>query len=193
MFQAMKLWLHRAANLVAASLLAVIFVTFLLQIFARYAPNLAFLMPVGFLANWMSSIEPIGWTVNLISLLWVWLIFFGCAFVISDRDHVIFDVFLHAMPHKIGRVMRVAVAMIIVFAMIYALAPRWDAVFENRLMDLKKIQTLRIPFTGDKIAIKWLFAPFILMMCVLIVRYLVVGFYLMRNRDLASSLKEHSE
>lgn len=193
MIQAMKLWLHRAANFVAASLLAAIFVTFLVQIFARYAPNLASLIPVDLLANWMSSIEPIGWTVNLISLLWVWLVFFGCAFVISDRDHVVFDVFLHAMPYKIRRVMRVAVAMIIVFAMIYALAPMWDAVFGNRLMDLKKIQTLRIPFTGDKIAIKWVFAPFILMMCVLIVRYSVVGFYLMRNRDLASSLKEHSE
>ena len=38
-------------------------------------------------------------------------------------------------------------------------------------MDLKKIQTLRIPVTGGKIPIKWLFAPFVLMMAVVTLRY----------------------
>jgi len=63
--------LSRLADFVMAAFLAVIFITFLLQIFARYAPNLAFLVPIDGLAAWLSAIEPIGWTVNLISLLWV--------------------------------------------------------------------------------------------------------------------------
>ena len=41
-------------------------------------------------------------------------------------------------------------------------------------MDLKKIQTLRIPITGDKIAIKWLFAPYVILMVALVVRYVFV-------------------
>ena len=41
-------------------------------------------------------------------------------------------------------------------------------------MDLKKIQTLRIPITGDKIAIKWLFAPYVILMVALVVRYIFV-------------------
>jgi len=47
----------------------------------------------------------------------------------------------------------------------------WDAIFANRLMDLKKIQTLRMPISGDKIAVKWLFASIALLMVVTIVRY----------------------
>ena len=56
-------------------------------------------------------------------------------------------------------------------AMIWSLGPVWDAIFGSRLMELKKIQTLRIPITGDRIAMKWLFAPYVLLMVVLIVRY----------------------
>ena len=38
-------------------------------------------------------------------------------------------------------------------------------------MNLKKLQTLRVPFTGDKIAMKWLFFPYIMLMLAVIVRY----------------------
>ena len=68
-------WLSRLANFVLATVLAVIFVTFLAQIFARYAPKIATAVPVSAVSQWLSTLEPIGWTVNLISLLWVWLIF----------------------------------------------------------------------------------------------------------------------
>ena len=54
-------------------------------------------MPVTPIYDWMIALEPIGWTVNLISLLWVWLIFFGCAFFVRDGDHVAFDIFSGAV------------------------------------------------------------------------------------------------
>jgi C4-dicarboxylate transporter DctQ subunit len=63
------------------------------------------------------------------------------------------------------------VALTVVGAMVWSFGPMWDAIFGSRLMDLKKIQTLRIPITGDKIAIKWLFAPYVMLMVVLVVRY----------------------
>jgi len=63
------------------------------------------------------------------------------------------------------------VALTVVGAMLWSFGPMWDAIFGSRLMDLKKIQTLRIPITGDKIAIKWLFAPYVMLMVVLVVRY----------------------
>lgn len=163
--------LSRLTEFLMAALLAVIFITFLLQIFARYAPNLAPLFPIDSVSGWLGEIKPIGWTVNLISLVWVWLIFVGCAFGVSERDHVVFDVFVQAMPQRLRLVMSIVVAMILILAMIYAFGPTWDAIFGSRLMELKKIQTLRIPLTGDKIQIKWLFAPFILLMLALIVRY----------------------
>ncbi len=41
----------------------------------------------------------------------------------------------------------------------------------SRLMELKKIQTLSMPITGDKIAVKWLFASYILLMIIVSLRY----------------------
>ena len=98
MFSKLRNSLTRIAELITAILLAVIFITFLLQIFTRYAPKIAWLAPFSVVESWMASLVPIGWTVNLISLLWVWLIFIGCSFALQDRNHVTFDVFYNAVP-----------------------------------------------------------------------------------------------
>ena len=81
-------WLTRGCEFIAAIILAAIFIIFLLQIFARYTSKIAWMMPIEQVSNWMLSVEPLGWTLNLISLLWVWLIFFGCSFVVRERDHL---------------------------------------------------------------------------------------------------------
>ena len=165
-------WFSRGTEFIAAMILAVIFFTFLIQIFSRYAAKIAWLMPIPPISDWMASLQPIGWTVNLISLLWVWAVFFGCAFVVRDRDHVTFDVLYLALPKGGRRILAYLSAICVVAGMLYALPATWDAVFANRLMELKKIQTLRMPITDDKIAIKWLFAPVVLLMIVAIIRYL---------------------
>ena len=148
--------LTRGAEFIAAMALAAIFVTFLLGIVFRYTPFL----------------EPIGWSVVLISLLWVWLIFFGCAFIVREQDHVTFDVLYLGVPPPIRKILALITAVLMVAAMIWSFPAVWEAVFANKLMTLKKIQTLRVPVTGDKIAIKWLFAPFVLLMAVVTLRYL---------------------
>ena len=152
----LQTWFTRGAEFIAAMALAAIFVTFLLQILFRYVPFL----------------EPIGWSVVLISLLWVFVIFFGCAFVVREKDHVTFDVLYLAAPRPVRRVLALITAVLMVAAMLWALPAVWETVFDNRLMNLKKIQTLRVPITGDKIAIKWLFAPFVMLMVVVSLRYL---------------------
>ena len=149
-------WFTRTAEFIAAMSLAAIFVTFLLQIIFRYAPFL----------------EPIGWSVVLISLLWVFVIFFGCSFIVRETDHVAFDVLYLAAPKHIRKIFALITAVLMVIAMIYSLPAVWETVFANRLMDLKKIQTIRVPITGGKIAIKWLFAPFVMLMFVVTFRYL---------------------
>ena len=63
--------LSRVAEAIAATALAAIFIVFLLQIFTRYSGKLSQWMPVENLSLWMSEIEPLRWTVYLISLLWV--------------------------------------------------------------------------------------------------------------------------
>lgn len=161
----------RIAEFIAAMILAAIFLTFLIQIFTRYAPKIAWLAPHPIIASWMQSLVPIGWTVNLISLLWVWLIFVGCSTFVRNKDHVIFDVFFNCLSIRWRCYLGVITSVFLIAIMIYALGPTYDAIFGNRLMDLKKIQTLVMPVTGDKIPIKWLFAPIVLFMVATILRY----------------------
>ena len=92
----LQTWFTRGAEFIAAMALAAIFVTFLLQILFRYVPFL----------------EPIGWSVVLISLLWVFVIFFGCAFVVRERDHVAFDILYTAAPRPVRRVMALLTAVL---------------------------------------------------------------------------------
>jgi len=172
----------RIAEFIAATILGAIFITFLLQIFARYAPKIAWLAPIDSLQSWMQSLVPIGWTINLISLLWVWLIFFGCSFIVRDRDHVIFDVFFNAVTPRVRRLFALATAVLLIVVMIYAFGPTYDAIFESRLMQLKKIQTLSLPITGERIPIKWLFAPILLFMVATILRYGETVYRLIRGK-----------
>ena len=170
MFSKLRNSFTRIAEFITAILLAVIFITFLLQIFTRYAPKIAWLAPFAVVESWMASLVPIGWTVNLISLLWVWLIFVGCSFALQDRDHVTFDVFYNAVTLQWRRIFAVITTGLLIGVFAYALGPTFDAVFGSRLMDLKKIQTIVLPISGEKIAIKWLFAPVVLFMVVTIFR-----------------------
>lgn len=162
--------LSRVAEAIAAIALAAIFIVFLLQIFTRYSGKLSQWMPVENLSLWMSEIEPLRWTVYLISLLWVWLIFLGCSFVVRERDHVAFDILYQAAPPRLRKIMTILGAIILIAVMLISLPATWDAIMANRLMELKKLQTLRLPITGDKIAIKWLFFPYLVLMAILIIR-----------------------
>ena len=181
MFEIILKRISRVAEFIAAMVLAAIFIIFLLQIFTRYAPKIAWLMPIPPIHDWMMALVPIGWTVNLISLLWVWLIFFGCAFFVRESDHVAFDVFFQALSRSWQRYLAMATALIMVAAMLYSFGPTWDAIFGSRLMELKKLQTLRIPVTGDKIPIKWRFAAYVMLMIVITLRYLWRAVILVRK------------
>ena len=162
--------LSRVAEAIAATALAAIFIVFLLQIFTRYSGKLSQWMPVENLSLWMSEIEPLRWTVYLISLLWVWLIFLGCSFVVREGDHVAFDILYQAAPPRLRKIMTILGAIILIAVMLISLPATWEAIMANRLMELKKLQTLRLPITGDKIAIKWLFFPYLVLMAILIIR-----------------------
>ena len=182
--------LSRVAEAIAATALAAIFIVFLLQIFTRYSGKLSQWMPVENLSLWMSEIEPLRWTVYLISLLWVWLIFLGCSFVVRERDHVAFDILYQAAPPRLRKIMTILGAIILIAVMLISLPATWEAIMANRLMELKKLQTLRLPITGDKIAIKWLFFPYLVLMAVLIIRSISRIFVELRTNNQNPELDE---
>jgi C4-dicarboxylate transporter, DctQ subunit len=76
-------WLRRRAENVIAALLAIMFLAFLVQIVFRYALNF-----------------PIGWTSELTVVTWLWLVLFGAAFVVSEKEEIRFDLIYGALGRR---------------------------------------------------------------------------------------------
>lgn len=102
-------WLRTGAEGLAGLMLLAMFVTFLLQIFSRYV-----------------LLAPFGWTLEVCLLLWVWLVFWGNAFIVRDRDHVTFDLFYLAAPHRVQRVLALVAALAIAAGLLVSFLPTAD-------------------------------------------------------------------
>ena len=94
--------LRRFAEGVAAFLLAVIFVAFIVQIVLRY------------FFNW-----PVGWTTELSLAAWLWLVLWGAAFVLRDDEEIRMDVITARAGPRLRRVLAAvgALAIVVLFAM----------------------------------------------------------------------------
>jgi C4-dicarboxylate transporter DctQ subunit len=150
----------RLAEMIAGGLLAAIFITFLLQIVLRY------------------FFTPVGWTLELIGILWVWVIFFSCAFVVRERDHVKFDIIYLAVPRGVRRVMALLSAAAIVVGMIYSFLPTWDYI---DWMKIRKTSTVRNPFSGSKIPMRDIFSVYAVFMLAVGARYAWLFIDVFRN------------
>jgi TRAP-type C4-dicarboxylate transport system permease small subunit len=102
MLQRIVTSLHRFAEAVAAALLALIFVAFIVQIAMRY------------LFNW-----PVGWTTELSLAAWLWLVLWGAAFVLKDDEEIRIDLVAERASHRTRRVIGAvgAVGLIVLFGM----------------------------------------------------------------------------
>jgi len=103
--------LHRFAEAVAAVLLGVIFVAFIVQIVMRYV------------FNW-----PVGWTTELSLAAWLWLVLWGAAFVLKDHEEIRIDlVSQHAGPRTRRAIGAIgAISLIVLFGM--SLPATWSYV-----------------------------------------------------------------
>jgi TRAP-type C4-dicarboxylate transport system permease small subunit len=149
-------WLRRRAENIAAGMLAVMFVAFILQIVFRYFLNF-----------------PVGWTSELTVVLWLWLVLWGAAFVVKEADEIRFDL----LVGSVGRRPRIAMGIVIALALVVlygaALKPSFDYV---TFMKVEKSSYL-------KIRMDWLFSIFLVFMVAVIVRYLWLLWQLVRGRD----------
>ncbi len=118
-------WLRAAAEGVVAAMLAAMFLTFVLQIFSRYIMN-----------------QPIGWTLEVCLTLWLWLVFWGCAFVVRHDEHVTFDVLYTSVRSGTRRVFALLGAAAIVVGLGISLLPTLDFI---DFLKIKKSAILKIP------------------------------------------------
>lgn len=145
-------WLQRTSNFLTASMLAVLFFTFLFQIFSRYVLR-----------------SPFGWTLELCLILWLWIVFFGCAFSVRDKDHVTFDIFYFATPKKVQLIFSIISAIGIILIMGLSFLPTIDYI---DWMKMRKTSTVRIPITGEKIRLSYIFSIYGIFMISVIIFYL---------------------
>jgi TRAP-type C4-dicarboxylate transport system permease small subunit len=147
-------WLARRAENVAAAMLGIMFVAFLLQIFFRYV------------AGW-----PIGWTHELSAIMWVWLVLWGAAFVVSEREEIRFDILYGAVGPGLRRVMTLISAAALVTLYLVSLPAVVDYV---TFMKVQSTAYLKIRFD-------LLFSIYVLFVVASIARYIWLAWQALRR------------
>ena len=136
-------WLRRGAAAIGAGLFATLFVVFLVQITARFGFN-----------------QPLPWTDEAAVMLYVWVILWAAAFVVPEREHVMFDLVWTAVGRRARQAMRVLGHALIGGLAAWALPASWDYV---RFMGREGTPVLGVSF-------QWVFLPFVLLLAALVVR-----------------------
>lgn len=90
-------WLRRRAENVAAAMLAVMFAAFVIQIAFRYLLNF-----------------PIGWTSELTVIVWLWIVLWGAAFVLREREEIRFDLIYSAVGRRTRRGFAIVTALALI-------------------------------------------------------------------------------
>lgn len=121
-----RLKLGKGAEFIVAALLFSMFITFLLQIFFRFFTNL-----------------PVGWTVEWVTIAWLWGILFGFAFVVREADIIRLDVLYSALPRNARRVMDVVTGLTLAGVFLYTLPACWDYI---DFMMRERTAYMRVPF-----------------------------------------------
>jgi len=147
-------WLARRAENVVAAMLAVMFAAFLVQIFFRYVMNF-----------------PVGWTHELSVILWLWLVLFGAAFVVSEREEIRFDIIYGAVGPGTRRIMCIITAVALVALYTISLPAVIDYV---TFMKVEKTAYLKVRFD-------WLYSIYIVFVIAAICRYLWLAWQAMRG------------
>ncbi|WP_088347124.1 MULTISPECIES: TRAP transporter small permease subunit [Rhodomicrobium] len=137
-------WLRRRAENVAAALLAVMFLAFIVQIVFRYLMNF-----------------PIGWTSELTVITWLWLVLWGAAFVVAEAEEIRFDLIYGAVGKRARRVLAIitALAMLVLYGM--SLPAVVDYV---TFMKVQSTAYLKIRFD-------WLFSIYVIFAVAVLIRY----------------------
>jgi len=151
--------LRSFANFITATMLAVLFFTFLLQIFSRYILK-----------------APFGWTLELCLILWLWIVFFGCSFAVRDQDHVKFDIFYYATPKKVQLIFSIISAIGVIVIMGYSFLPTIDYI---DWMKMRKTTTVKI--FNNKIPLSYIFSVYGIFLLSVIIQYIWKLFNLMKS------------
>jgi len=147
-------WLYARAENVLAAMLAVMFFAFLIQIFFRYV------------LNW-----PTGWTNELSAMLWIWIVLWGAAFVLTEQEEMRFDLIYASVGERTRSVMFLVCATALIF--LYGVS--FPAVVDYvTFMKVEKTAYMKIRFD-------WLFSIYIVFVIAVIARYIWLSWQVLRG------------
>jgi TRAP-type C4-dicarboxylate transport system permease small subunit len=149
-------WLRRRAENVAAAMLAVMFSAFLVQIVFRYFFNL-----------------PVGWASELTVVMWLWLVLWGAAFVVPEREAIRFDLLAASAGRRTRLAMGIVAALALLFLYGASLPATWSYV---TFMKVESSSYL-------KIRMDWLYAIYLVFLVAVLARYLRILARLVRGRE----------
>ena len=156
--------IRRGAEGVLALLLATIFLSFLAGILFRYVLNL-----------------PMGWAQELSVVCWLWLVLWGAAFVVQERDEIRFDLLVGAVPPRV----RIAMGIVAALSLIVLYAMSLPAI-------VSYVTFMKVEHTAYlKIRFDWLFSIYVVFAVAIIVRYVWILSRLVRGEDVLAPDVEH--
>lgn len=142
-FSKTRKWCQWAADGVGGLLFSALFVVFIVQVVARFVFD-----------------QPLPWTDELAVVLYIWVILWAAAFMVPEREHVVFDLVYHLAPPVARRAMRITGHLMIGGLSAVALPASWDYI---RFMAREGTPVLGLPFM-------WVFLPFALLLVSLVAR-----------------------
>jgi TRAP-type C4-dicarboxylate transport system permease small subunit len=138
-------WIQRRSENLIATLLGVMFVAFMLQIVFRYFFGL-----------------PTGWSTELSLLCWLWMVLWGAAFALKEKDEIRLDLLLGLVGARTRRALAagVALATVVLYGMSLPAATRYVA-----FMKVERSSYLDI-------RLDWLYSVFVIFTVAIVLRYL---------------------
>jgi TRAP-type C4-dicarboxylate transport system permease small subunit len=134
------MFLRKVANAIGGLLFLALFLTFLIQIAARFGFN-----------------QPLPWTDELAVILYLWVILWSCAFVVPEKEHVMFDLIWNSVTPATRRLVG---HTLIGGLSIAAIPASWEYV---HFMARENTAVLGLSF-------EWVFLPFVLLLVSLAAR-----------------------
>ncbi|MET0509633.1 MAG: TRAP transporter small permease [Burkholderiaceae bacterium] len=138
--------LRRACAAVAAAAFTLMFLVFVFQVAMRFLFD-----------------RPLAWSDELIVVLYIFIVFWSAATLLEEKEHVMLDLVYVALPPGGQRLFALVGAALVAGLLLWLLPQAFDYV---RFMQRERTAVLDIPFS-------WVFAPFVLFVASVGLRYLV--------------------
>jgi len=117
--------LHRTAELISAAAFAAMFGAFMIQIVSRYVFN-----------------APVSWSLEICSIGYIWIVFFTSNVLLTERQHIVFDVLYHKFPLRQRRALAIFLTATLGIVFLAALPTTLEYL---SFLDRRKTMILRLP------------------------------------------------